>query len=157
MSLHDSQLVADDEHEKSTDRGYEVSMPQSQLWFVNQRVSSQPRKQMNGAMAKRGRSILPSVKVAPGGKTSQDFNLLKSRQKAMSYRPGLRSGPGPSEGNTEQMKSRNDNNILHLQNRSYNDQLNNSTATNNEGLPQKILPLNRGQNRGKFNQLKSLL
>lgn len=133
MSVHDSKMVADDEFDKSTDRGYEVSMPQSQLWFVNQRVSSQPKK-MNGGLPKRGRSILPSVKVAPGVKTSQDFNLSKIRQKAMSYRPGLRSGPAPSEGNTDPIKSRN-NNILHLQNHSHNDQMNKSTATNaNDGV-----------------------
>ena len=48
-------------------------MPQSQLWFINNRASqaatsmdSRKKNHLNG-------SILPSVKVNPG-KTSQDFN-----------------------------------------------------------------------------------
>ena len=91
---------------------YERYMPQSQLWFVNNRVSQVTANDAAGK--KRHGSILPSVKVPLiGGKTSQDFHVSSNgvgnrRHKASSYRPSVgRYGGSTFNGLPDDDKSRN--------------------------------------------------
>ena len=87
-----------------------------------------------------GRSILPSVETPNAGKTYQNFNVGK-RANAISYRNSI-------EGRSQ---SRN----IVFPNRSLTGSIYSNALA---AAPGNLLkPLSIGQNRGKFNQLKSLL
>jgi len=93
---------------------------------------------------------LPSVK-----RTAESTRDRAGHGKASSIRPRVR-GIRPTMDSTDGRRSRNQ----LAQNASHHGGHTNNAASNvyiDENESQIMQPFNRGQNRGKFNQLKSLL
>ena len=136
------------------DRSFESNMPQSQLWFVNQQTAKAvyPGLKTQGQKRRLGGSLLPSVKRSYGGEmpmSSKGGGSLYKRSER-DQRPSLVASSKDEEVN----RSRN---YLQAQSHSLSGTNIYGNVPPSADMQKSMRPLNQGQNRGKFNQLKSLL
>ena len=134
-------------------------MPQSQLWFVNQNTVAMPQVSRTQAQQRRpaAGTILPAVRRSKFGELASSKEYSVGRRGArLPLDPARRSLVQTRD--EEQQRSRN-----YLQHAAQSHSISgpdiygDANPASVDQRQQAMRPLNQGQNRGKFNQLKSML
>ena len=125
-------------------------MPQSQLWFIDHKLSSQSttnRKNQKEA------NMFPAVAKVAGQTASEGFSHVNI--KAGSSRPAILMNEGQAPNSNEPIaRTRN---IFLRQQESLASSMHTAASNINSRTQSNFMPLNSGKNRGQFNQLRNLL